>query len=57
MEMMFEQVRKFIANDSGATAIEYALLCVLIGCAIVVAVTALGSSLQNSYNEVSSNLN
>ena len=56
MEMTFESIRKFIANNSGATAVEYALLCVLIACAIVLAVQGLGSQLQNTYNEVGSNL-
>jgi pilus assembly protein Flp/PilA len=53
---MISSFRKFVANESGATAIEYAMLCLLIATAIVVAVTAIGTKLQNSFNEVSSNL-
>jgi pilus assembly protein Flp/PilA len=47
---------KFLANESGATAIEYALMCLLIACAIIASVAAIGSGLQNDYNEVSNNL-
>jgi pilus assembly protein Flp/PilA len=53
---MYHRIRKFIANESGATAIEYAMLCLLIATAIVASVTVIGKKLQNSFNEVSSNL-
>lgn len=49
-------IRKFLASESGATAIEYALICSLIACAIVAALTLVGTSVQNTFNEVSSNL-
>jgi pilus assembly protein Flp/PilA len=49
-------IQKFLSNDAGATAIEYALICSLIACVIVAALTVLGSGLQNSFNEVSQNL-
>jgi pilus assembly protein Flp/PilA len=53
---MIKSVKKFVANESGATAIEYALIASLIAVAIILSVTALGSKLQNTFNEVSSNL-
>ena len=53
---MIKFVKKFVANESGATAIEYALIASLIAVAIILSVTALGSKLQNTFNEVSSNL-
>jgi pilus assembly protein Flp/PilA len=49
-------VKSFVANESGATAIEYALIASLIAVAIILSITALGSKLQNTFNEVSSNL-
>jgi pilus assembly protein Flp/PilA len=49
-------VKKFVANESGATAIEYALIASLVAVAIIAAVTTLGKKLQNTFNEVSSNL-
>jgi pilus assembly protein Flp/PilA len=53
---MRNHIQKFLFNDAGATAIEYALICSLIACAIVASLTVLGSGLQNSFNEVSQNL-
>jgi pilus assembly protein Flp/PilA len=53
---MIKSINNFIANESGATAIEYALIASLIAVAIIVSITALGSKLQNTFNEVSSNL-
>ena len=53
---MIKSVKKFVANESGATAIEYALIASLIAVAIILSVTALGSKLQNTFNEVASNL-
>jgi pilus assembly protein Flp/PilA len=48
--------KKFVANESGATAIEYALIASLIAVAIIAALRVLGTSLQNTFNEVSTNL-
>jgi pilus assembly protein Flp/PilA len=53
---MIKFVKNFVANESGATAIEYALIASLIAVAIILSVTTLGSKLQNTFNEVSSNL-
>jgi pilus assembly protein Flp/PilA len=53
---MINSVKKFVANESGATAIEYALIASLIAVAIIAAVSALGKKLQNTFNEVTRNL-
>ena len=53
---MLRSIKNFVANESGATAIEYALIASLIAVAIILSVTTLGSKLQNTFNEVSSNL-
>jgi pilus assembly protein Flp/PilA len=49
-------IKKFVANESGATAIEYALIASLVAVAIITSITVLGSKLQNTFNEVSGNL-
>ena len=54
---MVAALRKLAADESGATAIEYALIAVLVGIAIITAVTALGKSLQSIFNTVASNVN
>jgi pilus assembly protein Flp/PilA len=53
---MKNSIKNFVDNDSGATAIEYALICSLVACAIIASITVLGTKLQNTFNEVSSNL-
>ena len=45
-------IRNFIGNDSGATAIEYALIASLIAVVIITAVTYVGTQVSNVFNEV-----
>jgi pilus assembly protein Flp/PilA len=51
------RMRDFLHNDSGATAIEYALIASGIAGAIIIVVFSLGTSVQNMYTSVSSALN
>ena len=53
---MSEQFRKFIADESGATAIEYGLIAALISVAIISASTTLGSNVSNTFKNVSKKL-
>ena len=53
---MLTQFRRFLADQSGATAIEYALIAVLVGIAIIGGVTALGNSLQAIFSSVATTL-
>ena len=50
-------LKRFLADQSGATAIEYALIAVLVAIAIIGAVTALGSSLKSIFDTVASTVN
>ena len=54
---MTKSFGKFLANQSGATAIEYALIASLVAVAIIGALGLLGTKLMNTFNEVASNLN
>ena len=47
---------RFVADQSGATAIEYGLIAGLISVAIIAAVTGVGTGLKNRFNAVSNNL-
>ena len=47
---------KFLADRSGATAIEYGLIAAGISVAIIVVVNALGTQLQSTFSTVSSDL-
>lgn len=44
---------RFIANEDGATAIEYGLIAALIAVVIITAVTAVGTSLSTTFTTVS----
>ena len=49
-------MRKFLKNNKGATAIEYGLIAALIAVAAISAMSALGSKLSNTFNNVSGHL-
>jgi pilus assembly protein Flp/PilA len=51
-----ERIKKFFADESGVTAIEYGLIAALIAVAIIVTVTAVGTSLQGVFTDVSTHL-
>jgi pilus assembly protein Flp/PilA len=53
---MMTKFTKFFANESGATAIEYALIASLIAIALVTILTNLGTQLSAEFSEVSSAL-
>ena len=47
---------RFVADQSGATAIEYGLIAGLISVAIIAAVRTLGTNLNSRFTSVSNNL-
>ena len=49
-------VRRFIKNEAGATAIEYGLIAALVGVVIITAVTTLGTKLTSTFTAVSAAL-
>ena len=49
-----ERLRKFLKNETGASAAEYGLLVALIAAVIVGAVTLLGGNLQATFNYIAS---
>jgi pilus assembly protein Flp/PilA len=53
---MIDRIKAFLANESGATAIEYALIASLVAVAIIGSVTAVGTKVKAVFNEVASNL-
>ena len=53
---MIKSFKSFLANESGATAIEYGLIASLIAVTIITAITVVGTKLQTTFNEVASNL-
>jgi pilus assembly protein Flp/PilA len=49
-------VSRFLADESGATAIEYGLLAALISVVIIGAVKLAGSNLSTTFTNVANNL-
>jgi len=48
--------KRFVKDESGATAIEYGLIASLIGVAIIVGAGALGTSLNSTFNAISTKI-
>lgn len=51
-----DDLRKFIGDESGATAIEYGLIAAGIAVAIIAAVFALGDEIKNFFQDVQGEL-
>ena len=49
-------LNRFAKDESGATAIEYGLIATLIGIAIIVGATNLGTALNTLFQDVSTTL-
>ncbi len=50
-------IRKIIRNEKGATAIEYGLIAALIAVAAIAAMKNVGSSLNKTFSNVSTEMN
>lgn len=51
-----QTIRRFLADESGATAIEYGLIAAGIALAIIAVVNNLGSALKLKFGSISSSL-
>jgi len=49
-------IRAFLADESGATAIEYGLIAAGISLAIIAAVNGLGTSLKTKFTNVNTSI-
>lgn len=53
---MKKTIARFIADNSGATAIEYGLIASLIALVIISSARAIGTKLSGTFTQVSGNL-
>ena len=53
---MFNFIKNFSNDESGATAIEYGLIAALVSVAAVAALTEVGTSLSEMFQKVSGDL-
>ncbi|HYM17094.1 MAG TPA: Flp family type IVb pilin [Micropepsaceae bacterium] len=49
-------VKRYLSDESGATAIEYGLIAALIAVTIIAAVTAVGTGLSTTFTTVAGKL-
>lgn len=49
-------LRKFLKNESGATAIEYGLIAALIAVVLITVLGTVGTSLSTSFNSIATGL-
>jgi len=49
---MLRKAREFLADDSGATAIEYCLIAAVIAVAIISAVKGVGTKLNTTFSSI-----
>jgi pilus assembly protein Flp/PilA len=55
-ENLMTRVQAFLSDESGVTAIEYALIASLIAVFIIAAVQLVGTNVSNVFNEVGAKL-
>jgi pilus assembly protein Flp/PilA len=53
---MFPSIKRFVEDESGVTAIEYALIASLIAVFIITAVQTVGTKVSAVFNEVGTTL-
>jgi pilus assembly protein Flp/PilA len=54
---VLKSIKKFVADESGISAVEYALLLALIGAGIAAAAWALGDQVTTNIQTATGNLN
>ncbi|KMO35492.1 hypothetical protein VQ03_21680 [Methylobacterium tarhaniae] len=53
---MITKLKRFVSDESGATAIEYGLIATLIALAIIGAARTVGSNLSSQFTNIAANL-
>ena len=57
MDMLKALMQQFLAEEDGATMIEYGLLAALIALVVAAAVVTVGTALENRFNDIESCVN
>ena len=53
---MLTNLKRFLSNEDGATAIEYGLIAALIGVVIIVAVSSVGEGISGTFETIAGKL-
>jgi pilus assembly protein Flp/PilA len=51
-----KRIKNFFKDESGTSAVEYGLLCALIACVIIAAVTLLGQNISSVFNNAATSI-
>ena len=54
---MISRLKIFFANESGATAVEYALLAALMALVVITSLTVISGKLNGTFNQVAGYFN
>jgi pilus assembly protein Flp/PilA len=57
MDKLKTMIQQFLAEEDGATMIEYGLLAALIALVVAAAVVTVGTALENRFNDVEACVN
>ena len=57
MRKFSQSVKSFLCDESGPTAVEYAVMLALIVVVCITAITALGTSANNTFTKVGTTIN
>jgi pilus assembly protein Flp/PilA len=57
MDKLKAMIQQFLAEEEGATMIEYGLLAALIALVVAAAVVTVGTALENRFNDVEACVN
>jgi len=52
MKSLYLGIQRFLSNEEGVTAIEYALIASLIAVVIIAAVAAVGTNINNTFTKI-----
>ncbi|WP_179400618.1 Flp family type IVb pilin [Burkholderia guangdongensis] len=56
MSNLVQQVKQFVRDEDGVTAIEYGLIAALIALLIIAGVTAIGKTLSDVFNDIATSI-
>ena len=56
MKLLAKKVQRFLVSEDGPTAVEYAVMLALIVIVCLTAISSLGSSAKNTFEEVKNSI-
>lgn len=54
---MTSHLKRFVSDESGATAVEYGLVCAMVAVAVIAAFSTFGANLTTAFTSLTTQLN